>query len=65
VERIGPEHHALVREIFRNLVTAQGTRAVIDREEPLSAFPKRDVAEAVLRQLIDARLLGTSRAHSA
>ena len=57
MDRIGPEHQATVREIFRNLVTAQGTRAVIEREELLSAFPDRPAAEEVLRQLIDARLL--------
>jgi WD40 repeat protein len=57
MDRIGPERQATVREIFRNLVTAQGTRAVIDRGELLSAFPDRPVAEDALRQLIDARLL--------
>jgi hypothetical protein len=46
---IGPERQGLVRETFRNLVTAQGTRAVIDREELLSAFPDGLVAEDVLR----------------
>ena len=59
MDRIGPERQGLVREIFRNLVTAQGTRAVIDREELLSAFPDREAAEEVLRQLVDARLLTT------
>jgi WD40 repeat protein len=57
MDRIGPERHAIVREVFRNLVTAQGTRAVIDREELLSAFSDRPIAEDVLRQLIDSRLL--------
>jgi WD40 repeat protein len=57
MDRIGPERQGLVREAFRNLVTAQGTRAVIDREELLSAFPERARAEEVLRQLLDARLL--------
>jgi WD40 repeat protein len=57
LERIGSERHDVVREIFRNLVTAQGTRAVIDREELLSAFPDRFVAEEVLRKLGEARLL--------
>ena len=52
-----PSAQAIVREIFRNLVTAQGTRAVVDREELLSAFPERKAAEEVLRELIDARLL--------
>ena len=41
MDRIGPDRQGLVREIFRNLVTAQGTRAVVDREELLSAFPDR------------------------
>jgi WD40 repeat protein len=57
MDRIGPERQAIVREILRNLVTAQGTRAVMDRDELLSAFPDRPAAEDVLRQLIDARLL--------
>ncbi len=57
MDRIGAERQGLVREIYRNLVTAQGTRAVIDREELLSAFPERPVAEDILRQLIDARLV--------
>ena len=59
MDRIGPARQGLVREIFRNLVTAQGTRAVIDREELLSAFPDRPAAEEALRELVDARLLTT------
>ncbi len=57
MDRIGSERQGLVREIFRNLVTAQGTRAVIDRDELLSAFPGRKAAEEALAHLIDARLL--------
>jgi WD40 repeat protein len=57
LDRIGANRQALVREIFRNLVTAQGTRAVTDHEELLSAFPERGPAEEALRQLVDARLL--------
>jgi WD40 repeat protein len=38
LERIGSDRIPLVREIFRNLVTAQGTRAARDREELLSVF---------------------------
>ena len=45
MSRIGPERQSIVREIFRNLVTAQGTRAVVDRDELLSAFPEREAAE--------------------
>jgi DNA-binding winged helix-turn-helix (wHTH) protein/WD40 repeat protein len=38
LERIGGERVPIVREIFRNLVTAQGTRSARDREELLSVF---------------------------
>ena len=38
LERIGAPRTPLVRELFRNLVTAQGTRAVREREELLSVF---------------------------
>ena len=57
LERIGAERQGMVREIFRNLVTAQGTRAACDREELLSVFPDRKAAEEVLGQLVAARLL--------
>ncbi len=57
LDRIGTERRPLVREIFRNLVTARRTRAVRDREDLLSVFPDREQADGVLRALIDARLL--------
>ena len=38
MDRIGAERQAVVREIFRNLVTAQGTRAVAEREEGTRAL---------------------------
>jgi WD40 repeat protein len=57
LDRIGSARQAVVREIFRNLATAQGTRAVVDRDELLSAFSDRTAAEAVLGELVDARLL--------
>ena len=57
LERIGIGQEGVVRAIFRNLMTAQGTRAVLDREELLSALPDRAAAESVLGRLIDARLL--------
>ena len=53
----GSRGEPIVRELFRNLVTAQWTRAVADREELLSVFPEPDAARRVLDQLIDARLL--------
>ena len=57
LERIGAERQGMVREVFRNLVTSQGTRAACDREELLSVFPDRKAAEEVLGQLVAARLL--------
>jgi serine/threonine protein kinase/WD40 repeat protein len=54
----------LVREAFRHLVTADGTRAIISREEleQLLGGPQRDTARAgrVLDCLIDGRLLVAS-----
>jgi hypothetical protein len=41
LDRLGPSRQDVVREVVRNLVTAQGTRAVIDQDELLSAFPDR------------------------
>ena len=57
LERIGPQGEGIVRHIFANLTTAEGTRAVLDREDLLSAFPDRAAVEGVLEQLIEARLL--------
>jgi WD40 repeat protein/DNA-binding winged helix-turn-helix (wHTH) protein len=49
-----------VREIFRNLTTSQGTRVSMKREELLSVFTDRVLAESVLSRLVDARLLTSS-----
>jgi WD40 repeat protein len=63
LERIGQGRVAIVRELFRNLVTAQWTRATVDREELLSVFANgpagfsREAAAQVLDVLVDARLL--------
>jgi hypothetical protein len=57
LERIGAERLGMVREVFRNLVTSHGTRAVAEREELLSLFPDRKAAEQVLGRLVDTRLL--------
>ena len=38
LESIGDDQVPVVRELFRNLVTAQGTRAARNREELLSVF---------------------------
>ena len=59
LDRIGIDRQNLVREIFRNLTTAQQTRCVLDAEELLSVFPEpqRPDAREVLGQLVDARLI--------
>jgi WD40 repeat protein len=57
LQRIGIEHEPAVREFFRNLVTVQGTRAVIDWDESLSVVPDRGRGESILRELVGARLL--------
>jgi serine/threonine protein kinase/WD40 repeat protein len=62
MDRIGTERHSIVREIFRNLITAQNTRAARDTEEILSIFEDRKSAEEVLHSLIDARLLSSFEA---
>jgi WD40 repeat protein len=57
LERIGEERQDIVRDVFRSLVTAQGTRVVRGREDLLSEFEERDSGEEVLKELVDARLL--------
>ena len=64
LERIGNDGQLVVREMFRNLVTAQGTRAERGVDELLSVFEDRAVAEAALKQLVDARLLTSFEVHS-
>ncbi len=63
LERIGLERESIVRELFRNLVTAQWTRAAAERDELLSVLPDREVGGQVLDALIDARLLTSYEAH--
>lgn len=62
--RIGPERQGIARELFRSLVTALGTRAVREGEELLSAFADRGAAEAVLEELLRARLLSAYEAQA-
>jgi WD40 repeat protein/DNA-binding winged helix-turn-helix (wHTH) protein len=59
LQAVGGDRIPLVRELFRNLVTAEGTRAVRPADDLLSVFPEeqRDDAADVLRHLVDARLL--------
>ena len=59
IDRIGTDRIAVVREIFRNLVTADGTRAVREWDELLSVFdqgqPAHSAEEVLRGLLIDAR----------
>jgi WD40 repeat protein len=57
LEKVGLEREPIVRELLRNLATAQGTRAARDRDELLSVFDDSSDAEEVLGELIAARLL--------
>jgi Novel STAND NTPase 1/WD40-like Beta Propeller Repeat len=60
VDGIGASSLPMVRELFPNLVTGQGTRASREVRELLAIFPKeedRRSAEEVLRRLVAARLL--------
>ena len=65
IDRIGVERIPIVRELFRNLVTAEGTRAVREWNELLSIFDDalRESAAEVLRELVDARLLTSYEVH--
>jgi DNA-binding winged helix-turn-helix (wHTH) protein/WD40 repeat protein len=54
---IGAQKLPIVREVFRNLVTAQGTRASREIDELMSVFEEPDSARKVVAALIDARLL--------
>ena len=56
---VDPEARVLAQQLLTRLVTAEGTRRQISREELLAGFPP--VALKVLTHLIDGRLLTTSR----
>ena len=51
---------ALVREAFRHLVTAEGTRAILTRRQMLELLGSSSLAEQTLEALIQARLLTAS-----
>ena len=59
LQRLGPEREPIVRELFRNLVTAEGTRASRARVELLSVFGPRRLRRprSVLDALVASRLL--------
>ncbi len=56
------DEQKLVREIFRHLVTAQGTRAVLSKKEALELLGGGPAAQRVLEQLVGARLVVSSEA---
>lgn len=55
--RMSPERQQLVREVCRQLITAEGTRAVLSRRELTQLLGDHADAEGVLEDLIGARLL--------
>lgn len=58
------ERLPFVREVFRQLVTADGTRAILTRRELHQVLGNPDAADAVLEELIVARLLVASEGDS-
>jgi len=54
---VPPQSHHLLRAILTRLVTAEGTRAVVDHAELLQLSPDRDEVERILDQLVRARLI--------
>lgn len=57
LEKMTQSEQSLVREAFRHLVTSEGTRAVLTRQELFQLFGKRADSETVIEKLISARLL--------
>jgi WD40 repeat protein len=55
--RLIPDEQRLLREAFRHLVTAEGTRAVLTRSELAQLLGGGGHAETVIEQLVGGRLL--------
>ncbi|HEY1553556.1 MAG TPA: protein kinase [Kofleriaceae bacterium] len=49
--------HALVRELFRHLVTSEGTRAMLLRDEAIQLLGRGAAAERVIETLVERRLV--------
>jgi WD40 repeat protein/serine/threonine protein kinase len=62
IVRMSPEERELVREAFRHLVTADGTRAVIAKSELAELLGGGEHAARVIESLVDARLAVTTEA---
>ncbi len=58
------EHRRLVREAFRHLVTSEGTRAVLTRDELGQLLGGGEESDQVIEELVDARLLVTAEAEA-
>ena len=61
-ERMVPEEQRLVREVFRHAVTADGTRAVLGRDELSQVLGGGSYATTVLAKLVGARLFAVQEA---
>ena len=57
LERLTPTLRTLVRELFRRLVTAEGTRATTRHDELLAVLGGDEQARVVVERLVSARLL--------
>ncbi len=57
---LSADEQRLVREAFRHLVTGQGTRTVLSKQEALEVLGGTSAAQSVINRLIDARLLVSS-----
>ncbi|HTR51379.1 MAG TPA: protein kinase [Kofleriaceae bacterium] len=60
VAKLSADEQPLVREAFRHLVTSEGTRAVLTRDEAMQLLGGGPRAEAVLEQLVGSRLVVAS-----
>src|SRR5262249_7553228 len=60
LEQLTQAEQLLVREAFRRLVTSEGTRAVLSRDELYQVLGGGKEAEAVIEKLIASRLLTAS-----
>lgn len=57
LEQLFQEERKIVREVFRRLVTSEGTRAVLTKQELMQILGNTSHAETLLEKLISARLL--------
>ncbi len=57
LDSLSESHQKLVRELFRNLVTSEGTRATLSRAEALQLLGATSDAERVIETLVERRLI--------